>query len=80
MIRRFFSWRNLSVKPVLFLSQGQPRGFHALVPLKRRFVRRALSELSAIARVLSEVIRLFQGVLLSGEDIRGAMLLSTMQG
>ena len=46
----------LAVKPVLFLCQSQPSGFHSLVPQMQGLVLRALCKPRAVLRIFPKMI------------------------
>ncbi|MBN8977230.1 MAG: hypothetical protein J0I08_12190, partial [Rhizobiales bacterium] len=48
----------ITVKPILFFSEYQPRGLHALVTIPRGFILGLGGKLGAVARVLSVIVRL----------------------
>jgi hypothetical protein len=64
LLVRLFCWRYFTIKPILLFNQREPCRFHALVPFMRCVISRTFGKLSAVLRILSEVVRLFHGVLL----------------
>jgi hypothetical protein len=57
-------WRHFTIQPILFFGQSSPCGFHSLVAVVCRLIRRTFGKLGAIVRVLDKLLRLFHGVLL----------------
>ena len=61
-LARRFSRRYFTIKPILLFSQREPCRFHALVPFMRCVISCTFGKLSAVFRILQEVIRLFHNV------------------